>query len=100
MTTKDTALHKGLRVLKLLPGHALNGLSNQDLARATGLSPSGITRILQALIDEGMAEKHDNGRYGPGMRLMQMAAKTEDEFNRASLRMQEIRARIDTGVHH
>lgn len=54
-----------LRVLKALRGHALNGVSNGELASALGESPANINRALNTLIEEGLALKLDNGRFAP-----------------------------------
>lgn len=40
-----------LRVLKALRGHALNGVSNGELASALGESPANINRALNTLIE-------------------------------------------------
>lgn len=52
-----------LRVLKALRGHALNGVSNGELASDLGESPANINRALNTLIEEGLALKLDNGRF-------------------------------------
>lgn len=44
-----------LRVLKALRGHALNGISNGELAAALHESPANINRALNTLIEEGLA---------------------------------------------
>ncbi len=54
-----------LRVLKALRGHALNGVSNGELASALGESPANINRALNTLIEEGLALKLENGRFAP-----------------------------------
>lgn len=51
-----------LRVLKALRGHALNGISNGELATALHESPANINRALNTLIEEGLALKLENGR--------------------------------------
>ena len=51
-----------LRVLKALRGHALNGISNGELASALGESPANINRALNTLIDEGLARLGQDGR--------------------------------------
>ena len=43
-----------LRVLKALRGHALNGISNGELAAALHESPANINRALNTLIEEGL----------------------------------------------
>lgn len=62
-----------LRVLKALRGHALNGVSNGELASALGESPANINRALNTLIEEGLAMKLENGRFAPGIQLLQIA---------------------------
>lgn len=62
-----------LRVLKALRGHALNGVSNGELASALGESPANINRALNTLIEEGLALKLENGRFAPGVQLLQIA---------------------------
>lgn len=52
-----------LRVLKALRGHALNGVSNGELAVALHESPANINRALNTLIEEGLALKLENGRF-------------------------------------
>lgn len=95
-----SALLKGLRVLKLLPGHALNGLSNQQIAEATNLSPSAVTRILQTLIEEGLAEKTADGRFVPGMGLARLGVKTLNELDSSAQRIDEMRARIAASINY
>jgi|SRR5690625_3726294 len=95
-----TALHKGLRVLKLLPGHAMHGLSNRQLSEATGLSPSAVTRIMTALMEEGLAQRLDSGRFAPSMKLAQFGLRTLDELDDASNRIHEIRGRLGTAIRH
>jgi DNA-binding IclR family transcriptional regulator len=97
--SQPTALHKGLRVLKALRGHTLNGLSNQQLVKATGLSPSGITRIMSALIDEGLAERRDDGRFSPSVAFLQAAQQHAIEIAQAQDRINEINRRIATSTH-
>jgi DNA-binding IclR family transcriptional regulator len=50
-----------LRVLKALKGSSLSGRSNSELAKALDESPANINRALNTLIEEGLAQKLDNG---------------------------------------
>lgn len=97
--SKDTALHKGLRVFKALKGHTLNGLSNQQLAQATGLSPSGITRVMAALIDEGLAERGDDGRFRLSVQALQIAQAHALEVSKYQDRINELQRRVSAGAH-
>jgi len=83
-----------LRALKLLPGHALHGVSNQELAAALQTSAPQVTRILQTLVAEGLAVKLDSGRYAPGVALLGMAQRHADEMHHATQRVAEINQRV------
>ena len=74
-----------LRVLKALRGHALNGVSNGELASALGESPANINRALNTLIEEGLAMKLENGRFAPGIQLLQIATVTRWRVHRIVL---------------
>ncbi|EEV1134077.1 TPA: helix-turn-helix domain-containing protein [Escherichia coli] len=86
-----------LRVLKALRGHALNGVSNGELASALGESPANINRALNTLIEEGLALKLDNGRFAPGVQLLQIAMAHSAEMARAQDRINEINQRVMAG---
>ena len=86
-----------LRVLKALRGHALNGVSNGELASALGESPANINRALNTLIEEGLAMKLENGRFAPGIQLLQIAMAHSHEMARAQDRINEINQRVISG---
>ena len=86
-----------LQALKLLPGNAMNGLSNQELAQALGTSAPQVTRIMATLVAEGLATKLDSGRYAPGVALLGMAQRHADEMNHATARVAEINQRTGKG---
>ena len=86
-----------LRVLKALRGHALNGVSNGELASALGESPANINRALNTLIEEGLALKLDNGRFAPGVQLLQIAMAHSTEMARGQDRINEINQRVMAG---
>lgn len=94
MRTNNTAVHKALRVLKALPGNEMNGISNGELAQATNLSPSAITRIMQALIDEGLATKLDNERFAASIRFGQLAMRTLSHLDTTRARLDELQRRL------
>ena len=88
---------RSLRVLKALRGHALNGVSNGELASALGESPANINRALNTLIEEGLAMKLENGRFAPGIQLLQIAMAHSHEMARAQDRINEINQRVISG---
>lgn len=48
--------------------------SLSHLSRAVGLSASTASRLLETLTRHGLVERRDDGRYGTGIRLKQLAA--------------------------
>lgn len=86
-----------LRVLKALRGHTLDGVSNGELASALQDSPANINRALNTLIEEGMAVRLDNGRFAPGMQLLQIAVAHNNEIAHAQGRINEINQRVIAG---
>ncbi len=89
-----------LRVMKALRGHSLDGVSNGDLAKALGESPSAINRAMGTLIEEGLATKLDNGRFALSVAMLQIAQAHATEMSRATSRIAELTQRVAAGSHH
>ena len=92
--------HKGcriLKVLKALKAHPLVGISNKEIADALNMSPVYVSRGLDDLIAEGLVQKLDNGRYGYSVQMLQIAERYRRDEERMRQRMDETRARVDTG---
>ncbi|MBX9447872.1 helix-turn-helix domain-containing protein [Dickeya chrysanthemi] len=86
-----------LRVFKALKGHTLTGLSNSELAAALDDSPANINRALNTLIEEGLAQKLDNGRFALSMQTLQIAHAHASEVARAQDRINEMNQRLLAG---
>lgn len=67
----DRALQLLASVTDGASGHTLT-----ELARGTDLSPSTASRLLGTLDQHGFVRRAADGRYRPGMRLVQLAATT------------------------
>jgi len=88
-----------LRVFKALRGHTLTGLSNQELAQATGESAANVSRAIATLMAESLVTKLDNGRYAHGIATLQIAQAHAEHCERVNTRMAEINQRIAAGIH-
>jgi len=53
------------RIIKYLCGHALDGMSNKELAAALRTSPANVCRDMKLLAALGLAEILPSGRYAP-----------------------------------
>lgn len=98
----DRISNSGLKVLKVLvalQGYALTGLSNSELSKALGETPSTINRSLNTLIEAGLVVQLENGRFAHGIRMLQIAQTTANELSRASDRITELSQRIAAGSH-
>jgi DNA-binding IclR family transcriptional regulator len=51
------------RIFEELCKHALDGVSNKELAARLQTSPANVCRDVDLLISLGMAQRLDNGRY-------------------------------------
>ncbi|UZR27461.1 helix-turn-helix domain-containing protein [Methylococcus mesophilus] len=89
-----------LRVLKMLKGHTLTGLSNTELAKALGDSPCNVNRALNTLIAEGLAVKLDNGRFAHSVGMLQIAQAHADHVTKLQGRILELNQRIAAGASY
>ncbi|ECB4072737.1 IclR family transcriptional regulator [Salmonella enterica subsp. enterica serovar Napoli] len=96
----NTSLRRGLRILKALKGKSLHGLSNRELAKALGETDVNITRAMEALIAEGMAQRLESGRYAPGMQLLYIAQAFSNEMAAGQARIAELNQRVLAGSHN
>lgn len=90
---------KVLRALSALKGHSLQGLSNGDLAKALGESPSTINRVINTAIAEGWAVRLDSGRFALSIRVLQLAQAHVTELQQAQGRIDELKQRVAAGAH-
>ena len=88
---------KVLDVLNVLLGHFAHGLTPTELAKATGLEPSSITRYVATLEEKGFAERiPETGRIRPSSRLAQHAVSILRSLDSARQRIDEIQNRLTT----
>ncbi|WP_197329543.1 helix-turn-helix domain-containing protein [Ralstonia syzygii] len=88
---------KVLDVLNVLLGHFAHGLTPTELARATGLEPSSITRYVATLEEKGFAERiPETGRIRPSTRLAQHAVAILRSLDSAKQRIDAITNRLTT----
>jgi len=96
-TPASSAL-RTLHVLKCLKGHSLTGLSNGEIAAATGESAPNVTRALAALMHEGLAVKLESGRYAHGILMLQIAQAHHHHVETITRRAAEMSQRMTAGA--
>ncbi|AAQ59827.1 helix-turn-helix domain-containing protein [Chromobacterium violaceum] len=86
---------KVLDVLTVMLGHFAHGLTPGELAKATDLSPSSITRYVATLEEAGFAERiPETGRIRPSVKLAQHAVAILRSLEAARSRLDELTTRI------
>lgn len=95
--TTATTLRRGLRIIKALKGRSLHGLSNREIAAAIGDSEVNVCRAMPALIDEGLVQRLESGRYAPGMVLLQISQSFASEMASTQARISEMNQRVMAG---
>jgi DNA-binding IclR family transcriptional regulator len=94
-TGTNQSAQKVLRVLTVLMRHFAHGLTPGEIAKATGLSASNITRYVATLEEEGYAERiQDTGRVRASHRVAQQAVAIMRSLNDAKDRAEESISRI------
>lgn len=88
---------KALGLMDVLFAHFAHGLTPTDLAQATGMSASDITRYVATLEAAGWAERiPETGRIRPSVRVAQKALAVLRSMDSARQRLEEIQARLAT----
>lgn len=88
---------KVLKVLNVLLRHFAHGMAPGDLVKATGESPSNITRYVATLEAAGFAERiPETGRIRPSHRFAQQAVGILRTMEAAKVRVDESVSRLTT----
>lgn len=96
--TANAATRRSLRMLKILAGRVLDGLSNKELADALGAPPPTICRDLAVLADEGWVQRLETGRWTLSATLLQIAQAYANHVERTQFRISELNQRIVAGA--
>lgn len=95
----NSAVRRVCRMLQVLKGHSVEGLALAEITKALGeQNPSTVMRTLDTLADESLVIKLDTGRWALSILMLQIAAATESEISRKSLRLTELKQRIAAGA--
>ena len=94
--TDQLQTRRALRILLVLAGHEVRGLRTGEIAAAVKESPSTTTRMLSAMVDEGIVEempdKKDGWRLGP--KLVQIALAHTNGLANIQRRIDETKQRF------
>lgn len=94
-TASTQSAGKVLELLKILMPHYVDGLSPGELAKASGLPASAITRYVATLEAAGCAERiSETGRIRPGLVWAQLCVAMLRDVDHAKSRLDELQARL------
>lgn len=97
--TKNAAAARCLRILAVLPGYALTGISNKALAVHLKTSPVNVSRALETLKQEEFAEKLENGLWGPTIKLLALCMAYSLHHEQQKVRREEVQQRTINRAH-
>lgn len=98
MTSKGSnAAKRVLRVWQALKGQSATGLSNSDICKMLGESAPNVTRALITLMEEGLVEKNQNGRFSHSVKTLQIATAHQEHIARLRQRIDQLEANIRAG---
>lgn len=95
----NAAAARVLRILAILPGHALTGVSNKALAQALDTSPANISRALATMEREGFAQRLDNGLWGPSVKLLALCMAYAQHTDNIKRRAEELQTQTLARAH-
>lgn len=84
-----------LRIIEKLCEHALDGMSNKELAAALDTSPANISRDVSLLASLGWAETMENGRYAVTLKPLALMRLYQLHIADVTARAEEFNRRID-----
>ena len=92
------SVRKGLRILRALRGHSVQGLANRDIAAAADLSAVDVSRLVGVLLDEGFVTRLETGRYALSVQMLQIAQAHAEDVALAQARIAELNQRVSAGA--
>lgn len=90
----NAAQQRILSLAERMAAHAVDGVSNTELARAIRTSASNITRDLENLKTAGWAMRLDTGLWVPTTKPVQISVQVSAALQRAQEHLDEARQRF------
>ena len=98
-TRTNQSADKIFTVLDVLFRNFVTGYTPSELAKATGLTPTNITRAVLTLEKAGYAERiHDTGRIRVSVAVARKAIQVAQNVETAENRISELKTRLFTNV--
>jgi DNA-binding IclR family transcriptional regulator len=84
-------VQRTLRVIRLMAGKEISGISPTELAKLSNVSASNMTRVLANLEAQQFVERlpADNKRYRLAVALVQLSNTVANNFAQAQLQLQQ-----------
>jgi len=99
MKQTTSLVARTLAILTALEGKSITGAGITELAKATGIPPPTVTRIIKTMIKEGFCIQLNNGRYAHSIHILQIAKAHADEMLRTQNRIHELIQRVSAPMN-
>lgn len=99
MTDKNNAaVRRCFRIVEIMAGRVLDGLSNKELADALHSPPPTVSRDLKTLQDIGWVQRLENGRWSLTTQPLKVAQACSNHFTSTITRIAELNQRVVAGA--
>jgi DNA-binding IclR family transcriptional regulator len=88
-----------LKIIKLLKGRSLTGLSHTEIATALSTPKPTISRDLATLVQEGFVTKLESDRYALSVAMLAIAEAHRLEISKGRERINELDRRVTAAAH-
>lgn len=95
----EAAPRRQRKIVELLFRYVLDGLSNKEIAQTLGYSEPNTVRDLKDLMDDGWAQKLDNGRYAISTKPAALMTSYTLYFDVLKARSEQFQNRVLAQAH-
>ncbi|KMK50591.1 IclR family transcriptional regulator [[Actinobacillus] muris] len=97
MGEKANTTERALRIMKVLKGKSLTGLTNKELSNAIQDSAVNTSRAIAFLVKEGFVTQLETGRYALSVQMLQIATAHAMEIQSANDRIAQLQQQVQAG---
>lgn len=98
-TAPNTSGLRLLKIIKVLKGRSLTGLSHGEIAALVGAPKPTVSRDLATLLQEGFVARLENERYGLSVALLAIAEAHRLEVDRMREKIDTLDRRVSAAAH-
>src|SRR5690606_39865910 len=89
--TERNPLAKAFGLLRWMVDGNIEDVGVRAAAKALGMTPSSAHRVISALVEEGLLERDESGRYAVGLEMIRLSHKVVDRWSLRSVALGAMR---------